>query len=218
MIGEKQNILSNWKEELITSAVIVACLALFSFFPTQGPAQAITSSLVFLFLIPFLYIKLILKKNLKDYGWQLGNWKQGIIFAAISLVLSLLIFYILYHYSTFPKVYKLPLTATQNFGLFILYEFTLVAFFLALYEFFFRGFIMFSFSTKAGVASVAIQWLMFFIFLLISGSLIWQNALYMIVALFSGLIAFKSRSLLYSFVFGLFFLIIADALLIKLLY
>ena len=218
MLEKKQNIFLLWKEELITSAVTIACLALFFVFPASGPAQAITAGLVFFFLVPFLYLKFILKKSLQDYGWRLGDWKKGIVFAAISLAVSLLIFYAFYHYTQFSKAYRLPLVVTQKFGWFLIYEFVLVGFFLALYEFFFRGFILFSFRAKLGRLSVAVQWLIFLAFLFIAGNLNWQNALYAVVALFSGLIVFKSHSLLYSFIFGLFFIIISDAILIKLLY
>lgn len=218
MIRKKRNILLTWKEELLTSAVIVVCLVLFFFFPAQGPAQAATASLAFLFLIPFLYLKLTLKKNLKDHGWQMGDWKKGLVFASISLIASLLIFYALYHYTPLPKMYRLPAFVANNFWLFLLYEFILVGFFLALYEFFFRGLVLFSFLPKTGRLSVLIQWFFFAAFLALSENFKWQNAPYLIVAVFAGLIAYKSRSLLYSFSFGLFFLIIFDAVIIKLLY
>lgn len=214
----KNNILTNWKEELITLAVVVACLALFFLFPTQGAAQAVTAGLVFFFLVPFLYLKLVLKRNLQDYGWQLGNWKQGLLFAAISLVASLLIFYALYHYTTFIKVYQLPISARSNFWLFLAYEFILVGFFLALYEFFFRGFVLFSFFPKLGWLAAVLQLLIFALFLLVGGNLVWQNVFYLIIAVFSGLIVTKSRSLLYAFGFGLVFCLISDAVIIKLLY
>lgn len=214
IISKKLNIL-DWKEDLITLAVIVVCLGLFFLFPSQGPAQAITASLIFLFLVPFLYVKLILKKGLRDYGWQIGDWKKGILFAAVSLVLSLLIFYAFYHYTDFPKAYKLPLSATQNFWFFLLYEFLIVGFFLALYEFFFRGFFMFSFSGKIGLLAVASQWFLFMAFLYLGGNLTWQNFPYIVAAAFSGLIAWKSRSLVYSFLSGFLFIVIADALVIK---
>lgn len=218
-IPKKLNIfLLAWKEDLTTLAVIVVCLGLFFLFPSQGPAQAITASLIFLFLAPFLYIKLILKKHLRSYGWRIGDWKKGVLFAAVSLVLSLLIFYAFYHYTNFPKAYKLPLSATQNFLFFLLYEFLLVGFFLALYEFFFRGFFMFSFSGKIGLAAPFCQWFLFLAFLFLAGNFSWQNAPYIITALFSGLITYKSRSLWYSFAFSLSFLLIADAVIIKLLY
>lgn len=217
MSAIKSKILT-WKEDLITLAVIVVCLGLFFLFPSQGPAQAITASLIFLFLAPFLYLKLILKKNLRSCGWQIGGWKTGIIFAIISLIFSLLIFYALYHYTPFSKNYALPLIATQKFGFFLLYEFLLVGFFLALYEFFFRGFAMFSFAGKFGIICAGLQWLLFLAFLFLAGNLSWQNTPYMITGFFSGLITFRSRSLLYSFVFSLLFLLISDALIIKLLY
>jgi hypothetical protein len=207
-----------WKEDLITLGVIIVCLGLFFLFPSQGPAQAVTASLIFLFLVPFLYIKLILKKDLCEYGWQVGDWKKGITFAAGSLVFALLIFYALYHYTDFSKNYALPLIVTQKFGFFLLYEFVLVAFFLALYEFFFRGFVMFSFAGKLGLGTAAFQWLLFLTFLFIAGNFSWQNTPYIITGFFSGITTFKSRSLLYSFTFSLLFLLIIDAIIIKLLY
>lgn len=214
---KKFNILA-WKEDLVTLAVIVVCLGLFFLFPSQGPAQAITASLIFLFLVPFLYVKLILKKSLREYGWQIGDWKKGLLFGAGSLVFALLIFYALYHYTPFSKNYALPLAATQKFGFFLLYEFLLVGFFLALYEFFFRGFVMFNFAGKFGLLSAAFQWLLFLVFLFIAGNFTWQNTPYIITGLLSGLTTLKSRSLLYSLISSLLFLIISDAIIIKLLY
>lgn len=215
MVNYKKFNILTWKEDLITLAVIVVCLGLFFLFPSQGPSQAITASLIFLFLVPFLYVKLILKKHLRSYGWQIGDWKKGILFAAVSLALSLLIFYAFYHYTNFPKAYKLPLSATQTFWFFLFYEFLIVGFFLALYEFFFRGFFMFSFSGKIGLLAVAFQWFLFMAFLYLGGNFTWQNFPYIVAAAFSGLIAWKSRSLVYSFLSGFLFIVIADALVIK---
>lgn len=217
-IQNTTNIFLAWKKELITSAVIIAGIALFLFFPTQGSAQAVTASLVFLFLIPLLYLKLILKKSSKNYGWQLGDWKKGVAFALISLVVSLLIFYILFQYTNFSQNYQLPLAATQKFWFFLFYEFLLVGFFLALYEFFFRGFVMFSFSQRLGLLSPFFQFSLFALFLFAAGSFDWENVFYLITSFFSGWIAYQSRSLLYSFVFSLAFIFIADALIIKLVY
>jgi len=216
MIRQKRNnFFQIYQEELLTAFVVLVCLALLTFFPASGALQKITSGIVFLFIAPLLYLKLVLKKNLADFGWQLGDWRAGLIFSAVYLVFALLIFYALSNYTPFLKEYRLPLAAMNNFWYFIFYELAIVGIFLALYEIFFRGFAMFSLSTKTGIYSVIYQFFLFFLFFWATGNLNWNIAPLLIAALFSGLTTLKSRSLLYSFATSLFFLIILDSLVIK---
>jgi membrane protease YdiL (CAAX protease family) len=212
---KKENVFLEWKEELLTLVVAISCLALFSLFPTQGLLEEITVGLFFLALIPFLYIKLILKKKMAAFGWQVGNRKKGLLFGGTGFLLSLLIFYILLNYSPFLKYYTLPETIRQNFWLFLGYEFLLTAFFLALYEFFFRGFLLFSFVPKLNQVAPFFQFACLFLFFALTSNLLWSNALYVITGFFSGWTAFKSQSLIYSFLSSFLFILIADALVIK---
>ena len=216
MIYKKHNnFFLTHKEGALTALIALFCLVLFTFFPAVGASQKITSGIIFLCVLPLLYLKFILHKNLKNFGWQLGDWKSGLIFSSILLAAGLLLFYLLYHYTSFAKGYALPLLVAHNFWYFIFYELLLVGIFTALYENFFRGFIMFSLAPKAGIYAVFYQFFAIFLFFWITGSLNWNNSPFLITSFFSGLTSFKSRSMLYSFVASLLFFIILDALVIK---
>lgn len=215
---KERNFFLKYRETLLTALVMLACLALFTFFPTTGASQKVTSGIVFLGLLPVLYLKFVLKKKLKNFGWQLGDWEVGLIFSGIYLVLALLITYILFHYTSFPKEYVLPASIIHNFWYFLGYELFLVGAFAALYEIFFRGFVMLLLVPRAGFYAIFYQFFLLFLFFWVTDNLTWTNAPLLLTAAFSGLTTFKSQSLLYSFVASLFFLIILDALVIKFVY
>lgn len=213
--AKEKKIFTVYQEDILTALVFLACLVLLTFFPTDGASQKITSGLVFLFIAPILYLKFVLSKNLTDFGWQLGDWKKGLIFSAVYLVSALIISLVLFRYTPFLEGYKLPLAATDNFGYFIFYELAIVGIFVALYEIFFRGFTMFYLSAKTSVYSIFYQFLLFFLFFWATGNLDWNIIPLLIVAFFSGLTTLKSQSMIYSFATSLFFLIIFDSLVIK---
>lgn len=203
------------KEIIITSGVIIICLFLYGIFPTSGIFQKIISTLTFLLVIPALYIKITLRKDLKDFGLRKGNWKKGIVWTLLSLLTSLLIFYIVFQYAEFSEKYQLPQKVSSEFKFFLAYELLLVGFFTALYEFFFRGIIMFSFSEKIKVWAAVLQASSFILFLALTNNLGWPMMPYAIFSLFAGIIAYKSESLAYSFGASLLFTIIVDTIAIK---
>ncbi|MCX6765411.1 MAG: hypothetical protein NT136_00330 [Candidatus Moranbacteria bacterium] len=209
-------IIVNNKNLLITIAVALICLILYSVFPTQNIFQQIVSTMAFLLVIPVLYIKIILKGSLKKFGLQTGDRQRGILWMGIMLLGSLLTFYILFHYTNLPQHYHPPRLIAERFVFFISYELLLVGLFAALYEFFFRGFIMLRLSRAIGYWSIAVQFAVFLTFFLLVGGLDWSTTLYVIVSPFAGIVAYQSRSIFYSFGTSLFFIIIADALVIGL--
>jgi len=204
------------KETLLTAAVVLICLFLYSIFPTNNIFQQIISSLTFLLVIPLLYIRIILRGSLKNYGVRLGDRRKGVIWMGLSVLASLLVFYILFHYTSLFKSYGPPDFITNRFALFILYELFLVGFFTILYEFFFRGIIILGPLKVVGYWSIVIQFALFTLFFAITGGFDWSIILYSITAPFSGIVAYQSRSILYSFGASLLFIIIADALAIGL--
>lgn len=205
------------KEEVVTSGVIFSCLLLYAIFPANNVFQQVISSLTFLLVIPFLYVKIILKRNLKEFGIQKGEWKTGLIWVVISLAVAFLILYIFSRYFGFFDKYSVPKFARENFFLFISYEIFLTGFFIALYEIFFRGFILFFFRPKIGYWSVIVQGVAFFLLFWLSSSINWALAPYLMFVLLGGLVAFYSRSIIYSFISNLLFVIIIDSVFIKLI-
>jgi membrane protease YdiL (CAAX protease family) len=214
----KQKILSILnKEDIITAGIIFLCLFLYVIFPTDGVFQQIISSATFLLVIPLLYVKIILKKDLSDFGIQRGEWKTGIFWSLLSLVTAFLILYVLYYYFDFFGKYDVPKSIRDNFLLFLGYQIFLTGFFTALYEFFFRGFVMFSFSEKFGYWAIILQSAIFFLLIWLSSSMSWSMAPYLIFAVLGGVVAFFSHSIIYSFISTSLFIIIIDSIFIKII-
>lgn len=203
------------KKNILTFTLALFCLLLHSVFPGKDYFQKIVISLVFLLVIPILYIKIVSKESLKDFGLKLGNWRLGVMWLFISLAISLLALYLIYNYTSFAEKYYLPQKIIKSFGLFAFYEIVIVGFFVALYEFFFRGFTMFSFSEKLGFNAIALQFILFILFLIIAKDFNWVFAPYIAAAPIAGMIAYKSGSLIYSYLFSLLFAIISDAMYIS---
>jgi hypothetical protein len=204
------------QEMLVNFSVAVICLLLFSFFPANSFSQNLTKSLFFLVFIPFLYIKYILKKNFSDFGFSLKINKDDLIWGGLMLAISLLIIYLLANFTAFGKNYHLSHNVSKSFWLFAFYELVLVNVLFFIQEYFFKGFIISIFRGKIGYLSILIQAIIYLIPLWIFSSSIWQAIPLSIFALAGGLAAFKGRSFIYSYIPGIFFLIITDAYIIYL--
>jgi hypothetical protein len=202
------------KEDLITGSIILMCLFLYAFFPTRNIFQQVVCSLTFLLVIPFLYVKIILKKSIKDFGFKTGSWTTGIFWSVVSILISASIAYIIFKYFGFSEKYPFPRYFVNNFVAFLIYEIMLVGLFAFLYDVFFRGFLMFSFKKKIGLWSILLQASVFMMFFFLSGTLSWKLIPEVIFLFFSGIIAYFSNSIFYSFVAYLCFNIIFDSLFI----
>lgn len=200
----------------MTAGVVLVCLVLYGIFPTRNVFQQIVSSIAFLLVIPLLYIKIILKESLKNYGLRWGDRRQGTLWMGLSLLASILIFYILFHYTSLPQKFQLPGLVAEKFSFFVMYELLLVGLFALLYEFFFRGLVTLGLG-ELGVWSIAIQSIIFASFFAITGEFNWSAILFTLISPFAGFVAYRSRSILYSFGASLIFVIIADALAIRLI-
>jgi hypothetical protein len=206
-------------EIFITIGIIIMSLFLYMVFRVNGDFQKIIATISFLFVLPILYIRLILKKPLSDFGMKKGDWKKGIFYSGISLFILAGIFFVLFAKFNFVEKYYLPIGAITSFKSFIVREILLIGFFVALYEFFFRGFIMFYFSNKVKLMyySNLIQVMAFYLFLVSIDAFDWVRAPYIIVAPLAGIIAQKSQSILYSFVFSWLAFLIIDSIYIKII-
>lgn len=205
------------REIIMAGILVFACLAISYFFPAKGSYQSLASTLVFLALIPIIYVKLILKKNLSAFGVQVGDWRKGLVGIVISLVVAFLAAYILFSYSDFLEARNFIKVFKNHFGKFLLYEIFFVGTLAATFEFFFRGFVMESARQKMGSWSIFAQFAILLFFLALSGDFNFQTAYFMIVAPLSGAIAYYSRSLIYSTAFSLIFMLVADAVVIRLI-
>lgn len=208
------------KDQKITNIVnalfCALLLALFVIFPADNTFQLTVKFFIFLFLAPWLYVKFILKKDLKWLGLQWGDKKTGILWAIISLILLLALSYAINEYTGFGKKYFLPTSAIRNFGYFLAYEFLLVNFFLFLYEFFFRGFLQKITDEYLGRLSMLIQAAVFLLVLLLSQVTLALYLPLILISLTNGIIRRRTDSILYGYFSGLLFVILFDFLYIYL--
>lgn len=201
-------------ELVITSLIIFLCLVLSFFFPIKNSVESITASIFFLIIFPALYIKIILKKNLIDYGLNLKNQKNGLIWGILMLFSTLLIFYLFFNYTAFGKEYSLSSFITGSFWKFLIYELIFVNFTCFIQEYFFRGFVFFSFFKKFSHWTILLQSALYIIILLFLGTFSWQLFPAIVISLTSGIIVLKSRSFIYSYAVALISIIILDSYLI----
>lgn len=153
---------------------------------------------ILMFLLPVLYIKLVVKKRLSDFGWGLGNVKLGLKFL---LLIPLVIVPAIYFATQMPDVrseYPLAKSLLQDQTHLWFYELAYVLFYYVAWEFFFRGFLLYGLKDKFGaVSAILIQ--------TISSCLVHIDKPEgeiigaIIVGLIFGYIALRTRSIWYVF-------------------
>lgn len=201
---------------LMIIGIAAVCLFLLAKFPTQKENlfQQYVSGLAFLAFIPFLYIRIILKKDTKHLGLQTGNVRKGIFWTAVSFAVSFLMVFLAQKYLGLSEKYGTPQLIFSGFTRFLLYAFLITAPWAALYEFFFRGFILFGTKENIGYWAIILQFTMFALMVAF-----FENPMlmifYVVSAPFSGIIAYQSRSLIYSFFYSWIFIVICSAAAIK---
>lgn len=111
------------------------------------------STLLLFAFIPILLIKFNFKEKLKDYGWQLGDWKFGLSATAITMIIMP---FMVYQSSLKPDHFAFyhdgfPLTlATSSIGMFALWGLSYIPHYIG-WEFFFRGYVQMGMGKKYGI-------------------------------------------------------------------
>lgn len=199
------------KEFVIIICFIVALLVTGVFFPTKNAFQSLFIKIAFLGAVPMLFNKIFLKRELRDIGLQLGNWKQGLIWSGISVCILGVMFFVAFYFFDFLTHYPVLKSLTTDYRAFVFYELTTVLFAVVIFEFFFRGFVMLTLESKMHYWAIAAQALIFLILVLATGDQKWMLAPYVMVAPLAGLIVYKSRSIFYSSLMQWLVIIMLDA-------
>jgi len=204
------------KKTLLTSAVIILCVGLFAAFPARGIFEEIVKSATFLFIIPALYITLVLKEPMRHWGFFKGSFPRHTIIFSVALFFAGLLFLLLaLSFTDFARVYALPLSVQTNFWLFVLYELLFVGLFAALYEFFFRGFVQGAFEQTLGWRAMLIQFVVVFGTFAILEPSLWHMIPFLLSAIVAGMIKYWTRSLYWAFTASFLLLLLTDVLVIS---
>ncbi|HAR99603.1 MAG: hypothetical protein US57_C0016G0023 [Candidatus Moranbacteria bacterium GW2011_GWC2_37_73] len=207
------------KEIITTVFFIVASLFLYTIFNGDNIFQKTVISLVFFVALPILFNKFILKGTIDLFGLKIGDWRQGLLWSFYSLIAVGFIFFVISKYLGFFNHYAAPFFIVIDFGRFLLYEFAVVAVLIAVYEFYFRGFVMFVFESSFKYWAILIQTLIFVILVLSArDSVVFYMFLpYLIFTPFAGFIAYKSKSILYSGISQFLIVVFLDTIFIKMI-
>jgi hypothetical protein len=215
-IRKKTSFIYKNSELLVSSLVVLVCLFLYIFFPVdkESLGQLLTKNIFFLIIVPALYTKLILKKNLSDFGLNIKNKKTGLVWGAFLLAVSTLFYYLMFSYTSLPKKYFLPQNVTSQFTFFLLYELVFMNILLFAYEFFFRGFVLFLFSGKIGYWAILVQMTIFILISSLVNGFFWQFSAPIFLSLANGILSYRNKSFLFSYFASLLFIIIMNSYII----
>jgi hypothetical protein len=210
---EKQ-VLGQWKEALSSFLMAIFCFFMVYYFPVDDYLQNLTKNIFFLLVIPFLYVKFVLQKNIRDFGISWGDKKTGLIWGGALFLFLAVLFFLIIRYTEFDKTYAPPVFVQINFWYFLLYELVLVNLLFLLQEIFFKGFLLSALRAKLGYWSILVQSLVFLFPLFIFSSYFFETLPLVVISLLGGLVAYKSRTFVFSYLAGIIFLIILDAYII----
>ncbi|MEI9966532.1 MAG: hypothetical protein WDN67_02685 [Candidatus Moraniibacteriota bacterium] len=164
-----------------TSALILLSLAFFAFFEeSSGLGAALQGSiigLVFFFVLPLAYCRLVLREPLSHLGWQKSVYNWALPFTLLVTAAWLALEYLLsLRFGQFSEMYFLPVLVEQHFPWFVLYEILMVPLIVVVYETFFRGLIQTLWLSTLGWYAVLVQAGLFYALFFVSTSFTW-NAL-----------------------------------------
>lgn len=176
-----------WKPFL--AVILSTLLIIFSWYRSIFTDQKWDHFLVF-FIIPLLFILIILRENPSHYGFQIGDWKAGLSFTAIGWALTLILALVASQNHEFRMYY-----ASQARPLFQLVIDNGVDLFG--WEFIFRGFLLFALLPVCGPYAIILQAVPFTI------AHIGKPELETLSCIFGGwlfgYVAWRTRSFIYPF-------------------
>ncbi len=211
-----RNFLKDNQELLVGFGLALICLFSSAVFPTQNSVQTITKNLFFLILLPIAYVKIILKKDLADFGCNLKNPITSLAWGAITALFTLFLLYLMLNYTQFKANYTLSDYIKNNFWLFLAYELLIVNFTVFASSFFFQGFLLSVLQKKFKHWAIAVQAILFFTLLFFTKALSWQSASLVLLSVTAGFLAYKTKSFFYSYFMSIFVIIFLDAYIIYL--
>ncbi|MFH1941794.1 MAG: type II CAAX endopeptidase family protein [bacterium] len=115
------------------------------------------TAFLLMFWVPYFIIKEMFKKNLRDFGFQMGDMRYGFQFMAITLPFLLWAAYVGSSGSGIQGEYPLARSTMGRTELFVIVQVFYLIYYIG-WEFFFRGFILFGLEKRFGaVTAILIQ-------------------------------------------------------------
>jgi membrane protease YdiL (CAAX protease family) len=151
-----------------------------------------------MFGIPFLIVRLVFKKRLRDFGFQLGDAKTGMRFVAVGVPVLLVAAYLGASNPPIQAEYPLAKSAMEVLPLFLIVEVFYLIYYLG-WEFFFRGFMLFGLEERYGaLLAILVQTIPSTIVHI--GKPVSENSAAIIAGWVFGFVALRTRSIFYSLI------------------
>jgi len=164
--------------------------------------RAIASSLywfgtnvVMLFCTPLLVARLVWRRSARELGLGLGDWRLGLAATGVIYAVMLPLVILVAPWADFRATYPLDPCALGSHEFFWVYEVGYAGFFVG-WEFFFRGFLLFSLEPSLGPVAVVVQMVPFA--LLHVGKPIAETLGSVAAGIFLGVLAWRTRSIWYG--------------------
>jgi membrane protease YdiL (CAAX protease family) len=143
LLGEKLNF--DWKIVIVT--VVSTILLMIDHYHKLTPYKYVDRVILYL-VIPLLILVLFFRENPREYGFTFGNWKLGLTYTVLGILFMAPIIYYLGHGNASMKTYYERFLVGLPWTTFL----DLIG-----WEFFFRGWILFSYARKFGPEALWLQ-------------------------------------------------------------
>lgn len=143
LLGEKLEF--DWK--VVAAAVFGTLLLMVDYYHRLTPYKHWDRVILYL-IIPLVIIIFLFREHPRQYGFTLGDWKLGLTYTAIGILIMAPIIYFLGAGSTTMKSYYESLLPGQPWTTFL----DLIG-----WEFFFRGWLLFAFARRMGHDALWLQ-------------------------------------------------------------
>lgn len=195
----KQSLPIQKEKMIMTTLFVCITLGLLYGLPESGSLdsalQEIIASSIFLLVLPVIYCKMILKEPLSSIGLREARWLPAFFWGGVMIAVGGVLLFLLLPVEGFREVYRLPAFIEKSFKWFVVYEVLVVGGIALLYEVFFRGLVMKLWLGPFGPVAIVLQSALFIGFIGISSGFSWQYAVLCYASLFSGAVAYFSRSI-----------------------
>lgn len=136
LLGERLRF--DWKVAVVT---VVSTLLLIVDHYYAFTAWKYWDRFIFYFVVPLLLTVFLFRESPKDYGFTFGDWKLGLAYTLLGILLMAPVIYLLGRYSGDMRIYYMRLLPGLPWTTFL----DLIG-----WEFFFRGWILFAYLRRFG--------------------------------------------------------------------
>lgn len=143
LLGEKLNF--DWS---VVTVTIVSTLLLMIDHYHKFTSHKYLDRIIIYLVVPLLIIIILFRENPKEYGFSFGDWKLGLIYAALGILFMAPIIYFLGSGDASMKTYYEKFLPGLPWTTFL----DLIG-----WEFFFRGWILFAYARKFGHEALWLQ-------------------------------------------------------------